>query len=78
MLKRVFENPANIIRAGFVCLPIALVFNIRGRQWLSGSISEDRLDTIGGLLYGVAFGLLVLGMRRRWRARTGDENRHSR
>lgn len=71
-----FENPRNIVRAGFVCVAIALTFTFVGKHWLPSVASEDVFDAIAGLLHGVAFGLLGLGAWRLSRGRAGGTNHH--
>ena len=76
MPLRRFDNPREIIRGGYIGTAIASIFNFAGRRWLSGVMSEDLLDGIAGMLHGIGFGLLGLGIWRHSRAITSGR-RHS-
>ena len=71
MINHRFENPRAIIRTGYVAIGIALIFNFVGRRLLTGIASEDAIDALAGVLHGVAFGLLGLGIWRFNRSRAG-------
>jgi hypothetical protein len=77
MLIRRFDNPRNIIRAGYTGISIALIFNFIGRRLLSGLLSPDAIDAVAGLLHGIAFGLLGLGIWRLSRSAASRADRSS-
>ncbi len=61
MLRRRLENPRPLIMTGMAFLALAGVWP-RFAQVTFG-LSEDGLDAVRGVLYGVAFGTLLWGAR---------------
>ncbi len=58
-IRQQFKNPRNQVHAGLLFLVLASLWRWFARH--GAGLSEDLVDGISGLLYGMSIGLMLLG-----------------
>ena len=72
MLRAPIKNPRTIIRIGLVCLALAgLSLSFLPRHT---GLSADLTDAMTGCLYGIAISTLLIGIWRKQRSRSADND----